>query len=63
MTGVLGKLGDRVLEKLVPKATAKADTYFYRTCYCDGINWYAKLCWVVGGQTGCLSSCENRGKC
>ncbi|MDP9865772.1 MULTISPECIES: hypothetical protein [Streptosporangium] len=63
MNAALGKLGDRLLEKLVPKATAKADTYYYMHCYCYGTTRYQKLCWIVGGQTGCVSGCEKRGTC
>ncbi|MET8333641.1 hypothetical protein ABZV14_06720 [Streptosporangium canum] len=63
MNALLGKLGDRVLGKLVPKATAKADAYFYQTCWCYGTTRYQKLCYVVGGTTGCVSGCEKRGSC
>ncbi|MFD8527976.1 hypothetical protein ACFV0L_11265 [Streptosporangium canum] len=63
MNALLGKLGDRVLGKLVPKTTAKADAYFYQTCWCYGTTRYQKLCYVVGGTTGCVSGCEKRGSC
>ncbi|AWS43111.1 hypothetical protein [Streptosporangium sp. 'caverna'] len=53
MTGVLGMLGDRVLARLVPKATAKADTSYYAHCYCRERSKFRKLCFVVGGTTGC----------
>lgn len=63
MNALLGKLGDRVLGKLVPKATAQADTSYYMTCFCYGTARYQKLCHIVGGQTGCVSGCERRGNC
>ncbi|MFF5208844.1 hypothetical protein [Streptosporangium sp. NPDC000396] len=57
MTGLLGRLGDRVLEKLVPKAAAKADTSWEEYCYCRNMWRYKKWCHVVGGTSGC-SPCQ-----
>jgi hypothetical protein len=53
MTGMLERLGDRVLQRLVPKATAKADTSYYVTCSCKNMVRKRKLCHVVGGTSGC----------
>jgi hypothetical protein len=53
MTGVLGMLGDRVLARLVPKATAKADSSYYSFCYCRERSKSRKLCHIVGGTTAC----------
>ncbi|MER8268048.1 hypothetical protein ABT007_28065 [Streptomyces griseus] len=53
-------LMDKVLDRLVPRATAAADTSFYQNC--DGctyvevynaIGHWQKLCHVVGGKTSC----------
>ncbi|WP_326822958.1 hypothetical protein OHA77_40755 [Streptosporangium sp. NBC_01639] len=60
---VLGKLGDHLLEKLVPKATAKADASYWQTCACYGTTRYAKLCYVVGGISGCADGCVKHGSC
>ncbi|MEW2551296.1 hypothetical protein ACWGRF_21165 [Streptomyces zhihengii] len=53
-------LMDKVLDRLVPRATAAADTSFYQYCTgCayvdawDAIGRWKKLCHVVGGKTGC----------
>ncbi|MEJ8634326.1 hypothetical protein ABZY19_02620 [Streptomyces sp. NPDC006475] len=58
MTG-FRRLGDRVLERLVPKSAASADTTFYEYCYCTP-DWRRiyRLCHVVGGRTSC-GKCEN----
>ncbi|MFD4137958.1 MULTISPECIES: hypothetical protein [unclassified Streptomyces] len=53
MTGMLRKMGDRALERLVPSTTAQADTSFYKFCYCTHNRAYRKLCHIVGGTTGC----------
>lgn len=59
----MGRLGDRVLERLVPKATAKADVSYWQTCYCtaDHVK-YIKYCHTVGGMTGC-GACQRAGGC
>ncbi|MEV1004168.1 hypothetical protein [Nonomuraea sp. NPDC050202] len=55
MTATLRVLGDRVLERLVPRATAKADTSYYKRCACytSPVVEVMKLCHVVGGTSGC----------
>ncbi|KAB8195900.1 hypothetical protein FH608_010450 [Nonomuraea phyllanthi] len=55
MTTLLRGFGDRVLERLVPKATAKADVSYYKRCACysDPPVEVMKLCHVVGGTSGC----------
>ncbi|GAA3654979.1 hypothetical protein GCM10022224_017580 [Nonomuraea antimicrobica] len=55
MMGTLERLGDRVLEMLVPKATAKADSSYYVTCSCSQMVRKRKLCHVVGGTSGCTA--------
>lgn len=55
MTGALGRLGDQLLERLVPKATAKADASWIEVCYCRNLKRYKRECHVVGGTTGCTS--------
>ncbi|MDP9844059.1 hypothetical protein [Streptosporangium lutulentum] len=62
MTDLLARLGDRVLEKLAPKATAKADTSYYEACYCRERTKYRKLCHVVGGRSSC-GPCANPTLC
>ncbi|HEY9368659.1 hypothetical protein [Streptomyces sp.] len=59
---VVRKLGDKVLERLAPSATAKADTSFYQFCYCSGIYRYERLCHVVGGISSC-GGCSRRSQC
>ncbi|MET9419433.1 hypothetical protein ABZY06_01670 [Streptomyces sp. NPDC006540] len=53
---------DKVLDRLVPRATAHADTSFYKYCtgctyveVFDAIGRWQKLCHVVGGTTGCTT--------
>ncbi|MGW6286277.1 hypothetical protein [Streptomyces sp. NPDC055107] len=53
-------LMDKVLDRLVPRATAAADTSFYKNCdVCTYVAEYGhvghwqKLCHVVGGRTSC----------
>ncbi|MBM9620886.1 hypothetical protein ACFQ60_23250 [Streptomyces zhihengii] len=53
-------LMDKVLDRLVPRATASADTSYYKNCdVCTYVEEYGhvghwqKLCHVVGGKTGC----------
>ncbi|MEU5342470.1 MULTISPECIES: hypothetical protein [unclassified Streptomyces] len=53
MNSTIARIGDRVLERLIPKATAQADTSFYQRCYCRGLEEYKKLCHVVGGTSSC----------
>ncbi|MEV6398956.1 hypothetical protein AB0M39_29935 [Streptomyces sp. NPDC051907] len=54
MIGSIGKLGDRVLERLVPKATAQADTSWTERCYCISERRARfRTCHVVGGTSGC----------
>ncbi|MEU8527689.1 MULTISPECIES: hypothetical protein [Streptomyces] len=62
MNRIVRKLGDRVLERLAPSATAQADTSFYQFCYCSGPYYYRKLCHVVGGYSTC-GSCYRSGEC
>jgi hypothetical protein len=42
-----------MLERLVPKTTAKADTTFWRTCYCSGGIKRIQRCHTAGGSTSC----------
>jgi hypothetical protein len=53
MNAFLRGFGDRMLDRLVPKATAKADTSFYKRCYCRPPADVMKLCHVVGGISAC----------
>ncbi len=62
MNGILTKLGDRVLERLAPSATAQADTSYYKFCYCSGPFYYRRLCHVVGGIASC-GACYRSGEC
>ncbi|MEU0572828.1 hypothetical protein ABZ297_46515 [Nonomuraea sp. NPDC005983] len=55
MTHVLGRLGDRILERLVPKTSAKAAYEFYRHCYCRERSDFQKLCTLVNGKEYCGS--------
>ena len=59
MTGFVTTLADRLLDRLAPKASAKADTSYYEYCYCTA-DWRAiyRLCHVVGGTHSC-GSCNN----
>ncbi|MGW3562308.1 hypothetical protein ACWDSL_00110 [Streptomyces sp. NPDC000941] len=57
-------LMDKVLERLVPKATASADVSYYKKCgscgWVDAFGNYAqlkRLCHVVGGTSSC-GPCE-----
>jgi hypothetical protein len=52
--GLLTKLGDRLLDQLAPKASAKADTTWYEYCYCTS-DWRKiyKICHTVGGISTC----------
>lgn len=54
MIGFVAKLGDRLLERLAPTVTAKADTTWYEYCYCTA-DWRAiyRTCHVVGGTSTC----------
>ncbi|MDG4864469.1 hypothetical protein P8605_40620 [Streptomyces sp. T-3] len=63
MSGILRKIGDRTLERLVPSSTAKADTSYYSYCYCNPDHRaYRKLCHIVGGYTSC-GSCKYYKSC
>ncbi|MBB6346448.1 hypothetical protein ACWGH8_13925 [Nonomuraea muscovyensis] len=53
MIGALGRFGDRLLERLVPSATARADTTFREYCYCRYTYKHYRTCHVVGGTTSC----------
>ncbi|MFI1485835.1 hypothetical protein [Streptomyces sp. NPDC020747] len=51
---------DKMLDRLVPKATASADTSFWKKCsscgYIDvigSVGHMVKLCHVVGGVSSC----------
>ncbi|MGW2699575.1 hypothetical protein [Streptomyces sp. NPDC001340] len=53
-------LMDKVLDRLVPKATASADTSYYKNCSaCAYVEIFhaimrkTQLCHVVGGHTSC----------
>jgi hypothetical protein len=66
MRGVMTGLGDRLLDRLVPKATATADTQAagFVSCYCGDIGspppgnqypcqWIQRLCDRNGSCTSC----------
>jgi hypothetical protein len=53
MTAVLGRLGDRILGKLVPTASAKAAAEWYVHCYCRERSDFRKICTTAGGTTRC----------
>jgi hypothetical protein len=53
MTGRLMKFADQMLERLVPKATAKADSDYWTPCYCSGGVKWIKRCHIVGGTKSC----------
>ncbi|GLZ79270.1 hypothetical protein Afil01_40770 [Actinorhabdospora filicis] len=60
MIRVLGRAADSVLGRLVPKASASADTSWTEWCgpcqWIDAFGNYArpfKTCHVVGGTSGC----------
>ncbi|WP_283138245.1 hypothetical protein [Rhizohabitans arisaemae] len=53
MTSLLGRLGDRIVEKLAPKASAQAAAEWYVHCYCRERSDYRKLCTNIGGRTYC----------
>lgn len=63
MIDFVGRLGDRLLQRLVPNLTASADSSWYVTCYCikpsGPLPAYRKrkLCHVVGGISSC-SGCD-----
>ncbi|TXS55693.1 hypothetical protein [Streptomyces sp. t39] len=53
-------LMDKVLDRLVPRATASADTSYYKNCgacsyfeAAQAVGHWQKLCHIVGGTTGC----------
>ncbi|WP_328401876.1 hypothetical protein OHS70_28270 [Streptomyces sp. NBC_00390] len=60
MNGILTKLGDRALERLVPSTTARAEVGYYRFCYCSGPFSYERLCPYNGGACG---GCRRIGEC
>ncbi|MEV0588774.1 hypothetical protein [Nonomuraea sp. NPDC050310] len=49
---VFSRLGDRILERLVPKASAQAAEWYVH-CYCRERSGFRKLCGNYGGQTLC----------
>ncbi|WP_217211871.1 hypothetical protein [Streptomyces sp. AC550_RSS872] len=56
----MNTLMDKVLDRLVPKATASADTSFYKYCggcgyieIFDAVGRLKRLCHVVGGTSSC----------
>ncbi|GAA4671711.1 hypothetical protein [Phytohabitans rumicis] len=53
MTDSLLRFADRMLERLVPKATAKADSTYWVTCYCSGGTKWIKRCHNINGTTSC----------
>ncbi|MEV6398450.1 hypothetical protein AB0M39_27345 [Streptomyces sp. NPDC051907] len=63
MSRLITRLGDRVLERLVPAADAQADTSYYRYCYCRNVRAYYRLCHVVGGTSSCSGCTYARGEC
>jgi hypothetical protein len=62
MKAVLGRFGDRVLERLVPNASAQADSTFWRTCYCTPGAKYIQRCHTAAGVTTC-EACYRAGGC
>jgi hypothetical protein len=56
MTGILGRLADRVLNRLVPTTTAAAGcTYQVERCYCSRGLVYGKKC--MRGCSGVPNHC------
>jgi hypothetical protein len=63
MLDVLRRLGDRMLERVVPKAVASAcvgaQADWRETCYCDRegylapCHWIMRWCTTCGGITSC----------
>lgn len=57
MTGMMGRLADRVLSRVVPKSTAEAGcNYTYYICYCSGGLMYKKPC--MNGCPGVANHCK-----
>ncbi|GAA0913899.1 hypothetical protein GCM10009560_06660 [Nonomuraea longicatena] len=44
MVGIVGRLSDRILDKLAPKATAKADDTWWAHCYCYERSGFGRYC-------------------
>ena len=67
MTRILTAFGDRVLARVAPKATAKADTSYEVFCYCSvsasGVYSYWKWCHVVGGSSSCTGCTTKKDWC
>lgn len=56
MTGILGRLADRVVNRLVPTTTADAAcNYVYEYCYCSGGLAYRRRC--MRGCSGVPNHC------
>ncbi|GLW11745.1 hypothetical protein Misp01_68730 [Microtetraspora sp. NBRC 13810] len=47
----LGKLGDRLLDKLLPTTSAAAETCWTETKYVGYTQW--RQCCIAAGRTGC----------
>jgi hypothetical protein len=60
---LIRKLSDKLVERLVPKTSAKAcvgpTAGFFKPCYCiDGTcSWLSRWCDICGGITAC-GRCE-----
>ncbi|MCX4818596.1 hypothetical protein OG883_01470 [Streptomyces sp. NBC_01142] len=63
MSSLVKRLGDQMLERLVPSADATADTSFYDFCHCSYKKKYYRLCHVVGGMSSCSNCTYVRGTC
>ncbi|MFD0557144.1 hypothetical protein FB566_2399 [Stackebrandtia endophytica] len=61
----LNRLGDRMLNRLVPQNTARAQNCRTETsfCYCSGGLAYRRVCTVCPGGVGRCSACSVTGTC
>jgi hypothetical protein len=56
MVATIGRLGDRLLQAVAPKAAAAAASCYYTgvTCKCTSAGAYYEWCCVVNGPCYCL---------
>jgi hypothetical protein len=56
MVATIGRLGDRLLQAVAPKATAAAATRYWTnvTCKCTSSGAYYEWCCEVNGPCHCL---------
>ncbi|GLZ78591.1 hypothetical protein Afil01_33980 [Actinorhabdospora filicis] len=69
MTKLLNKAADKILDRLIPKSTASADTTWNEWCascrwsgHGDRLTRPYRVCYVVGGRSGC-GTCNNWADC